>query len=84
MIYRYISRRLPGPNTGNFSFEPVQALPCNSVLGPGFSPMRQVQTTQPVQAQWFQALLQMSLNGIVHGTISAQPLSEGYSERGNI
>lgn len=84
MLYHYTARRIPGPNTGNFSFDPVFALPCMSILGPGFSPMRQPMTTQPVQQQWFQALLNMSLNGIVHGTIAAQPISEGYSDRGNI
>jgi hypothetical protein len=82
-LYRYFARRIPGPNTGNFAFLP-QSIPTESILGPGYSPLRQLMTTQPAQKQWLQALVEMSLQGIVHGTMNAQPISEGYTERGNI
>lgn len=75
-MYKYTPRRLPGPGTGNFAFEPEFSLPKYLAGGPGTSYRRGFRVTQPAQSYYGQEQVIIGLEGIQAGSIGGQPLIE--------
>lgn len=75
-LYKYTPKRLPGPGTGNFAFEPEFGLPVQLAGGPGTAYFRGFRVTQPQQPYYGQQQTIIGLEGIQAGSIVGQSLIE--------
>lgn len=75
-FYNYTPKRLPGPGTGNFAFEPGFGLPAYQAGGPGISYRRGFKTIQQPQQYYGKQQTVIGLEGIDAGSFVGSPLIE--------
>jgi hypothetical protein len=75
-LYNFTPKRLPGPGTGNFAFEPGFSLPAQVAGGPGTSYRRGFKPLAPPQSYFGQQQTIIGLEGIPAGSIVGQGLIE--------
>jgi len=75
-FYNFTPKRLPGPGTGNFAFEPGFTLPAYLAGGAGTSYRRGFRVLQPAQSYYGQQQTIIGMEGISAGSMDSAPLIE--------
>jgi len=75
-FYNYTPKRLPGPGTGNFAFEPGFGLPAFTAGGAGTPYRKGFKTIQEPQAYYGKQETVIGLEGIAAGSFNGTPLIE--------
>lgn len=74
-LYNYTPKRLPGPGTGNFAFEPGFGLPAYAAAN-GVRYTRGFKTIQEPQAYYGQQQTVIGMEGVNAGSFVGSPLIE--------